>query len=156
MSSRTAHAPGVVRAFQRSSRVRGSCPARSYLLPPRTWPREPFDAADTLLNDVGTALDGLPPAEEYLEELAERLREHLMQLVDIAIVAVPTSKTPPLTLVDHARDTGSKTMPGEPSVTSAAGLDREGSLQARGTPIRGEGQPGDFGTIPARAGELPC
>ncbi|WP_236570386.1 DUF6415 family natural product biosynthesis protein [Streptomyces mexicanus] len=39
------------------------------------------------LDDVATALDDVPPVEEATEELAERLRGHLMRLVTIAVAA---------------------------------------------------------------------
>ncbi|MFJ8754595.1 DUF6415 family natural product biosynthesis protein [Streptomyces sp. NPDC102441] len=78
----------------------------------RVW--EPFDA-DALLDDVGTALDDVPPAEEYQEELAERLRGHLMQLVDIAIGGDAEAKDATAhALIEHAREVRSKDMPGDP------------------------------------------
>ncbi|MEK8144014.1 DUF6415 family natural product biosynthesis protein [Streptomyces sp. M10(2022)] len=78
----------------------------------RAW--EPFDA-DALLDDVGTALDDVPPGEEYQEELAERLRGHLMRLVDIAIGGDADVKdATALTLIEHAREVRSKDMPGDP------------------------------------------
>ncbi|MFD9540835.1 DUF6415 family natural product biosynthesis protein [Streptomyces sp. NPDC060022] len=78
----------------------------------RGW--EPFDA-DSLLDDVGTALDDVPPAEKYQKQLAERLRGHLMQLVDIAIGGDAHVKDPiTYTLIGHARDIHSMGVPGEP------------------------------------------
>ncbi|MFJ9719705.1 DUF6415 family natural product biosynthesis protein [Streptomyces sp. NPDC101213] len=50
----------------------------------QTW--QAFDA-DALLDDVATALDDVPPSEEEAEEMAQRLRGHLMRLVNIAIAA---------------------------------------------------------------------
>lgn len=78
----------------------------------RVW--EPFDA-DALLDDVGTALDDVPPAEEHRRELAERLRGHLAQLVDIAISGGADRKdTATLTLIENARATRSEVMPMDP------------------------------------------
>lgn len=50
----------------------------------RAW--QPFDV-DALLDDVGDALDHVPPPAEHADALARRLREHLTQLVDIAVAA---------------------------------------------------------------------
>uniref|UniRef100_A0AAU3H4I2 DUF6415 family natural product biosynthesis protein n=2 Tax=Streptomyces sp. NBC_01401 TaxID=2903854 RepID=A0AAU3H4I2_9ACTN len=78
----------------------------------RVW--EPFDA-DALLDDVGTALDDVPPAEKHQRELAERLRGHLAQLVDIAISGDADIKdTAALTLIEKARDLRSEVRPGGP------------------------------------------
>jgi Family of unknown function (DUF6415) len=48
----------------------------------RTW--KPLDS-EALLDDVASALDDVPPREEEAEEIAERLRGHLVQLVSIAV-----------------------------------------------------------------------
>ncbi|WP_338675982.1 DUF6415 family natural product biosynthesis protein [Streptomyces sp. SCSIO 30461] len=48
----------------------------------RAW--SPYDG-DAWLDDVADALDSVPPAEEEIEELGQRLRGHLMQLVSIAL-----------------------------------------------------------------------
>ncbi|WP_173263154.1 DUF6415 family natural product biosynthesis protein [Streptomyces pacificus] len=48
----------------------------------RQW--GPYDG-DAWLDDVADALDSVPPAEEEIEELGQRLRGHLMQLVSIAL-----------------------------------------------------------------------
>jgi len=50
----------------------------------RTW--QPFDGG-ALLDDVAEVLDNVMPDEEDVEELGQRLRGHLMRLVDIAIAA---------------------------------------------------------------------
>ncbi|WP_369228858.1 DUF6415 family natural product biosynthesis protein [Streptomyces sp. R21] len=50
----------------------------------REW--TPYDG-DALLDDVGAVLDYQLPPEELHDELAQRLRGHLMQLVDIAVGA---------------------------------------------------------------------
>ncbi|WP_344049867.1 DUF6415 family natural product biosynthesis protein [Streptomyces thermoalcalitolerans] len=46
----------------------------------------PFDG-DALLDDVGAVLDEVVPPEEDFDVLAQRLRGHLMRLVDIAVAA---------------------------------------------------------------------
>jgi hypothetical protein len=46
----------------------------------RRW--EPFDA-DALFEDIGEVLDETAPPADSLDELAERLRGHLVQLADI-------------------------------------------------------------------------
>jgi hypothetical protein len=48
----------------------------------RAW--TPLDGP-ALLDDVALVLDEGPPAEEQAEEIAERLRGYLMQLVNIAL-----------------------------------------------------------------------
>ncbi|WP_307128622.1 DUF6415 family natural product biosynthesis protein [Streptomyces sp. B1I3] len=78
----------------------------------RVW--EPFDAG-ALLDDVATALDDVPPAAEYQEELAARLRGRLVRLVDIAIGGdADVEDATALTLIEHARDIRSTDMPGDP------------------------------------------
>ncbi|MFG3267857.1 DUF6415 family natural product biosynthesis protein [Streptomyces bobili] len=44
---------------------------------------EPFDA-DALFDDVGDVLDDIAPPADTLEELADRLRGHLTQLIHIS------------------------------------------------------------------------
>ncbi|GHF15124.1 hypothetical protein GCM10014715_83050 [Streptomyces spiralis] len=48
----------------------------------RRW--QPFDG-DALLEDVGAVLDDCIPTEQHVDELAQRLRGHLVRLVDIAV-----------------------------------------------------------------------
>ncbi|WP_225080977.1 DUF6415 family natural product biosynthesis protein [Streptomyces sp. CoT10] len=50
----------------------------------RKW--QVFDG-DALLDDVGAVLDDCIPAEDQVDELAQRLRGHLMRLVTIAVAA---------------------------------------------------------------------
>ncbi|WP_329212382.1 DUF6415 family natural product biosynthesis protein [Streptomyces sp. NBC_01708] len=77
----------------------------------RVW--EPFDA-DALLDDVGTALDDVPPAEKHQREHAQRLRGHLAQLVDIAMSGEADVKdTAALSLIENARDLRSEVMSGD-------------------------------------------
>jgi hypothetical protein len=47
----------------------------------RAW--HPYDG-DAWLDDMGDALDAVPPAEDRVDELAQRLRCYLMQLVSTA------------------------------------------------------------------------
>ncbi|MFD9503466.1 DUF6415 family natural product biosynthesis protein [Streptomyces sp. NPDC060035] len=74
---------------------------------------EPFDA-DALLDDVGTALDEVPPSEEGSEELAQRLRGHLMRLIAIAVSGEADRKdSVALRLLEQARTVWSQDMPGD-------------------------------------------
>ncbi|MGW0332262.1 DUF6415 family natural product biosynthesis protein [Streptomyces sp. NPDC003011] len=50
----------------------------------RAW--QPFDG-DAWLDDVADALDEVAPSEDATDELVQRLRRYLMQLVSIAISA---------------------------------------------------------------------
>ncbi|WP_245962272.1 DUF6415 family natural product biosynthesis protein [Streptomyces ardesiacus] len=67
----------------------------------RGW--QPYDG-ETLLDDVGDALDNVLPAADTAAELAARLRAHLVRLVDIAVSsdAVDADATV-RAQVDHAR-----------------------------------------------------
>ncbi|MFD4974846.1 DUF6415 family natural product biosynthesis protein [Streptomyces sp. NPDC058424] len=53
----------------------------------------PFDG-DALLDDVGAVLDDVVPPKEDLDVLAQRLRGHLMQLVNIAVTSEAGDKDP--------------------------------------------------------------
>lgn len=75
----------------------------------RQW--NPFDGG-ALLDDVATALDDVPPAEEHTEELAERLRGHLMQLVTIAVAAEAEQDTAARQLIERARTLRVEGLPG--------------------------------------------
>ncbi|TVZ84757.1 DUF6415 family natural product biosynthesis protein [Streptomyces sp. BK340] len=55
---------------------------RTALAAVRAW--KPYDG-DALLDDAGDVLDTVAPAEEVVEELGQRLRGNLKQLVGIAI-----------------------------------------------------------------------
>ncbi len=57
---------------------------RHLLTAMRAW--QPFDI-NALLDDAGDALDHVPPPAEHADALAQRLREHLTRLVDIAVAA---------------------------------------------------------------------
>ncbi|WP_344047514.1 DUF6415 family natural product biosynthesis protein [Streptomyces thermoalcalitolerans] len=48
----------------------------------RAW--QPYDG-NAWLDDVGDALDSVPPAEDRVDELAQRLRGYLTQLVNYAV-----------------------------------------------------------------------
>ncbi|MEJ8632427.1 DUF6415 family natural product biosynthesis protein [Streptomyces sp. MS2.AVA.5] len=77
----------------------------------RRW--DPYDS-NALLDDVGLVMDEVPPPEDALEELAERLRGHLMQLVDIAIGAeVDDKDEEAAALIERARAVRSEEMPGD-------------------------------------------
>jgi hypothetical protein len=77
----------------------------------RTW--TPLDGT-ALLDDVAAVLDGVPPSEEETEEIAERLRGYLMQLVNIAVTseADQRSKYAEI-LVQRARDLRAEEMSGD-------------------------------------------
>ncbi|GED90682.1 hypothetical protein TNCT6_77670 [Streptomyces sp. 6-11-2] len=77
----------------------------------RKW--QAFDG-DALLDDVGAVLDDCIPAEEYVDELAQRLRGHLMQLVTIAVAAEAEQRDETAArLVDRARTLRTEDMPGD-------------------------------------------
>ncbi|WP_405575609.1 DUF6415 family natural product biosynthesis protein [Streptomyces sp. NBC_01167] len=83
----------------------------------RRW--DPYDGG-ALLDDVGVVMDEVPPPEDALEELAERLRGHLMQLVDIAIGAEADDKDEEAAaLIERARAVRSEDMPGDHRAASA-------------------------------------
>lgn len=75
----------------------------------RQW--TPFDGG-TLLDDVAAALDDVPPTEEDTEELAERLRGHLMRLVTIAVAAEAEEDTAAAQLIERARALRVEDLPG--------------------------------------------
>ncbi|MGP4089119.1 DUF6415 family natural product biosynthesis protein [Streptomyces sp. KR55] len=72
----------------------------------------PFDG-DALLDDVGTVLDDVMPREEDAEELAERLRGHLMRLVDIAVANEAGEDDQAAELIGRAREVRAEEMPGD-------------------------------------------
>ncbi|MFI8860425.1 DUF6415 family natural product biosynthesis protein [Streptomyces prasinus] len=77
----------------------------------RTW--RPFDG-DALLDDVAAALDDVVPAEEDLAEIAERLRGHLMRLVDIALAAEEDQRdAASAQLIEQARTLRAEEVPGD-------------------------------------------
>ncbi|MFF8196685.1 DUF6415 family natural product biosynthesis protein [Streptomyces bobili] len=76
----------------------------------RTW--QAFDG-DALLDDVATALDDVPPAEQDVEEVAQRLRGHLMRLVNIAIAAEAERDDVAGYLIERARALRVEELPGD-------------------------------------------
>ncbi|WP_330462112.1 MULTISPECIES: DUF6415 family natural product biosynthesis protein [unclassified Streptomyces] len=77
----------------------------------RRW--QPFDG-DALLDDVGVVLDDVVPPEERLEELGQRLRRHLMQLVGIAVAAEADQEDGQAEqLIRRARQVRSEDMPSD-------------------------------------------
>ncbi|MFI8194783.1 DUF6415 family natural product biosynthesis protein [Streptomyces sp. NPDC085946] len=76
----------------------------------RDW--QPFDGG-ALLDDVAAALDDVPPAKEDTEELAERLRGHLMQLVNIAVAGEAEQDTAAAQLIEQARMLRADDVPGD-------------------------------------------
>ncbi|MDN3271515.1 DUF6415 family natural product biosynthesis protein [Streptomyces sp. MA15] len=75
----------------------------------RGW--TPFDGG-ALLDDVAAALDDVPPAEEDTEELAERLRGHLMRLVTIGVATEAEEDTAAAQLIEQARTLRVEELPG--------------------------------------------
>lgn len=71
-----------------------------------------FDG-DAVLDDVASALDDVPPAEEDTEELAERLRGHLARLVNIALAAEAEQDTAAAQLIEQARLLRVEDLPGD-------------------------------------------
>lgn len=75
----------------------------------RAW--TPLDG-DALLDDVGAVLDNVVPGEDDVEELAERLRGHLMRLVAIAVASEAGEDEQAAALIDRAREIRAEDMPG--------------------------------------------
>lgn len=77
----------------------------------RIW--KPLDGA-ALLDDVAAVLDDVPPREEDADETAERLRGHLMQLVNIAVSSQADQRSRYAdTLVQLARTLRAEEIPGD-------------------------------------------
>lgn len=76
----------------------------------RAW--TPFDGG-ALLDDVGAVLDDVIPAEDQVEELAERLRGHLMRLVNIALAGEAGEDDQAAELIARAREVRSEEVPGD-------------------------------------------
>lgn len=77
----------------------------------RAW--KPLDAG-ALLDDATVALDDVVPGEEETEEIAQRLRGYLMQLVHIATASgVNEGSGYAGTLVLRARSLRSEELPGD-------------------------------------------
>ncbi|MFF0698335.1 DUF6415 family natural product biosynthesis protein [Streptomyces tendae] len=73
----------------------------------------PYDG-DALLEDVGAVLDDVVPREEELEDHAQRLRGHLMRLVDIAVAQEADQSDPEaIRLIRLARDVRALDLPGD-------------------------------------------
>lgn len=76
----------------------------------RQW--QPFDGG-ALLDDVAATLDDVIP-EENVEEIAQRLRGHLMQLVTIAVAAEEDQRdTTAAQLIGQARTLHADDVPGD-------------------------------------------
>ncbi|MFB7739944.1 DUF6415 family natural product biosynthesis protein [Streptomyces sp. NPDC056112] len=74
----------------------------------------PFDG-DALLDDVGAVLDDVVPPKEDLDVLAQRLRGHLMQLVNIAVTSEAGDKDPEADrLIRQAHTVRAEAMPDDP------------------------------------------
>lgn len=79
----------------------------------RRWAWTALDS-EALLDDVAIALDDIAPAEEDIEESVERLRGHLIQLVDIAVsTRVWQQSAYADTLIQRARALRAEEMPGD-------------------------------------------
>ncbi|MFD0229293.1 DUF6415 family natural product biosynthesis protein [Streptomyces hirsutus] len=77
----------------------------------RAW--RPFDG-EALLDDVAVALDDVLPAEEDIEEIAQRLRGHLTQLVTIALAAEEDQRdATSAQLIEQARTLRAEDVPGD-------------------------------------------
>jgi hypothetical protein len=79
----------------------------------RRWAWTGADS-EALLDDVGAALDDIAPCEEDVEECVQRLRGHLMRLVDIAVsTRVGQQSVYADTLIQRARVLRAEDMPGD-------------------------------------------
>ncbi|WP_330342607.1 DUF6415 family natural product biosynthesis protein [Streptomyces sp. NBC_00557] len=84
---------------------------RAALTAVRAW--TPY-AGDALLDDVGNVLDTVAPSEERVEELGQRLRGHLMQLVSIATTFEAEKQDPrAVQRIHSARQSIQAEMPGD-------------------------------------------
>ncbi|MEW2001119.1 DUF6415 family natural product biosynthesis protein [Streptomyces coelicoflavus] len=77
----------------------------------RAW--RPYDG-DTWLDDVADVLDAVPPAEDLVDELAQRLRGYLMQLVGYALTSEVEKQDERATwLIARAREVREEELPGD-------------------------------------------
>ncbi|WP_406190946.1 DUF6415 family natural product biosynthesis protein [Streptomyces sp. NBC_01017] len=77
----------------------------------RRW--QVFDG-EALLDDLATVLDDVGPAEQQVDELAERLRGHLVRLVTIAVAAEEEQRDAATArLIEQARTLPSEEVPGD-------------------------------------------
>ncbi|MEU9774831.1 DUF6415 family natural product biosynthesis protein [Streptomyces sp. NPDC047968] len=77
----------------------------------RAW--QPYDG-DAWLDDVGDVLDSVPPAEDRVGELVQRLRGYLMQLVSYAVNSGAEKKDERATaLIARARALREEELPGD-------------------------------------------
>lgn len=76
----------------------------------RDW--NPFDGG-ALLDDVAVVLDDVPPAEEATEEIAERLRRHLLRLVNVAVATGAERDPAAARLIEQARTLRGEDLPGD-------------------------------------------
>ncbi|MFD8391083.1 DUF6415 family natural product biosynthesis protein [Streptomyces sp. NPDC059680] len=84
---------------------------RAALTAVRTW--KPYDG-DALLDDAGDVLDTVAPSEERVEELGQRLRGDLMQLVGIATTFEAEKQDPrAVQRIGSARRSIQAEMPGD-------------------------------------------
>ncbi len=89
----------------------------------RAW--HPYDG-DTWLDDVADALDSVPPSEGIVDELAQRLRGYLIQLVGYAVNSEMEKRNERATrLITRAREVREEELPGD-YLTSVAHLRRMG------------------------------
>ncbi|CAL9672578.1 DUF6415 family natural product biosynthesis protein [Streptomyces griseomycini] len=83
---------------------------RTVLEKVRQW--QPLDI-DGLLDDIAAVLDDVPPPEENVEELAGRLRGHLVRLVTVAVAAGAEQDITAVRLLDQARTRHAEDLPGD-------------------------------------------
>ncbi|MFH9439205.1 DUF6415 family natural product biosynthesis protein [Streptomyces rochei] len=77
----------------------------------RAW--RPYDG-DAWLDDVADALDTVPPPEDLVDELAQRLRAYLMQLVRYAATSEVEKRDGRATrLIARAREVREEELPGD-------------------------------------------
>ncbi|MER6406898.1 DUF6415 family natural product biosynthesis protein [Streptomyces viridosporus] len=77
----------------------------------REW--QPFDG-DAVLDDAAAALDDVSPAAGAAEDIAERLRGHLAQMVTIAVAAEEDRRDAATAqLIDQVRTLSAEDAPGD-------------------------------------------
>jgi len=82
----------------------------SLLTKVREW--QAYDG-EALLDDVAAVLDEVVPAEDRIDEFGDRLRGHLMQLVNIALAAEADQDEETARLIEQARTVRSEDVPGD-------------------------------------------
>lgn len=94
-----------------SARLPDRAKVEAALAAVRAW--HPYDG-DAWLDDVADVLDAVPPPEDLVDELAQRLRRYLMQLVGYALNSEVEKQDGRATrLITRAREVREEELPGD-------------------------------------------